>query len=697
MNPDQLCMGCMEERGAASVCPHCGFDESSPPASVLYLAPRTLLHGQYLIGRVLGHGGFGITYLAWDQNLARKLAVKEYLPGGVASRASGNPSVVPYSGHLKQDFEFGLEKFLEEGRVLARFQNHPGIVAVLNFFRENGTAYLVMEYLDGVTLDQFLTRKGGAIPYETALRIMMPVMDALREVHKAGILHRDISPDNVYICAAGPVKVLDFGAARYAFSQHSRNLSIILKEGYAPEEQYRTKGNQSTWTDVYAVAATMYRAITGKTPQAALDRMHTDELEPPSKLGVEISPIAETALLRALAVHMSDRFATMEDFQAALGWQAGERTLPTLAITEMRQEAAVAGGGSVAPRTPSHASEQMATRALTGTPTPVPAPAATPKWVFALSGAAVLAVVVGVAVKSAYRPVAPAQTSNASIPTPTPPSINPTAAAETQPAPQSAPVSPAAKQSQSNRPSGARTPAPGISGVENGAANRNVNPVENPGPFGAPVRSPQFAQSGTNQEPTQTEPNAVPRQNSDYSGLIHQAQASADRGDLGNAMRLAAQALALDRNKPEPYSVVAFASLYRLDDVETARQNYEEAVQLGGSGKFVVVHDHDGQFADTCRGPLIISRSSVEFRPTNAAHTFKVSRNEVREAKMNKGISKFIGSQIGRLKRGSREPADNSPSDTFHIRTVDGNYNFVGTSRTKRAEADMILGLLRGR
>jgi len=153
----------------------------------------------------------------------------------------------------------------------------------------------------------------------------------------------------------------------------------------------------------------------------------------------------------------------------------------------------------------------------------------------------------------------------------------------------------------------------------------------------------------------------------------------------------------MDRNKPDAYSLIAFASLYHSGDVETAKQNYSEAVQLGGVANFVVLHDHDGQFTDTCRGHLIISKSSIEFRPSDGAHTFKVARSEIREAKMNKGLSKFIGSQLGRLKRGSRDPAENAPGDAFHIRTTDGNYNLIGTSRTRRAEAEMIVALLRGK
>ncbi len=318
-NPELLCMGCMEERTDGVVCTLCGWREDSPPESPLYLRPRTILQEQYMIGRALGHGGFAVTYLSWDLNLARKLALKEYFPSGIATRGAGATTVQPYSGQAREDFGYGLEKFLEEARVLARFQNHPGIIAVLNFFRANGTAYLVMEYLEGITLQEYLDQKGGKIPFDMALNLMMPVMDALREVHKAGILHRDISPDNIYVTKSGQVKVLDFGAARYALGDRSKNLSIILKEGYAPQEQYKSKGNQGPWTDVYAVSATCYRAITGKVPPPALDRLDSDELESPTSLGVNIKPDAEAVLTKAMAVRTEERYPSIEDFQNALG------------------------------------------------------------------------------------------------------------------------------------------------------------------------------------------------------------------------------------------------------------------------------------------------------------------------------------------------------------------------------------------
>ncbi|MEN6389408.1 MAG: protein kinase [Syntrophomonas sp.] len=324
MDTNHLCMGCMNDKGTEEVCPYCGYVEGTPPELPQFLTPGTILNGRYLLGKVLGYGGFGITYLGWDLILNSKLAVKEYLPQSVATRVMGQTTVTAFStGEAQDNFTYGLNKFLDEARALAQFMDHPGIVGVRDFFQANATAYLVMQYMEGMTFKDYLQEKGGAIPVDVALSIMMPAMDALREVHQKGIVHRDISPDNIYIMANGQVKLLDFGAARHAVGEHSKSLSIILKAGYAPEEQYRSRGEQGPWTDIYAVGATLYRAITGKIPPEALDRMFNDTLEPPSHLGVAISPDMEAALVQALAVKASNRFQSIEAFQKALG---GNRT-----------------------------------------------------------------------------------------------------------------------------------------------------------------------------------------------------------------------------------------------------------------------------------------------------------------------------------------------------------------------------------
>lgn len=318
MDVSELCVGCMEARGVTPVCVRCGWDDRTDQDLPIALPYRTILREQYVFGRALGHGGFGITYLGWDINLDLKVAIKEYLPGDLATRSADRVTVTPYSGQ-REYFDYGLSNFLDEGRALARFHDHPNIVTVLNFFKEHGTGYLVMSYIPGRTFKEYLEAQDDSrVPFDTAVNVMMPVMDALREVHAIGLLHRDISPDNIYLTEGGQVKLIDFGAARYAIGAKSKNLSVVLKPGYAPWEQYQSRGDQGAWTDVYAVGATIYRAVTGITPPQAPDRIDRDELEAPSRLGVAIPAEAERALLESLAVKMQDRFASISDLQQPL-------------------------------------------------------------------------------------------------------------------------------------------------------------------------------------------------------------------------------------------------------------------------------------------------------------------------------------------------------------------------------------------
>ena len=326
MELQDLCMGCMAEIGGAAVCPQCGFAESqATTGGGLYLPPRTVLNGRYVIGRVLGQGGFGIIYLALDATLNLKVAIKEFLPRELAARGADGVSVSVYQDQARQLFAYGLEQFLAEARTLARLSEHQGIVTVRDFFTANGTGYLAMSYLDGITLKDYVARKGGRLPFLTGFRALLPVMDALREVHALGLLHRDISPDNIYLTRDNQVKLIDFGAARMALSERSKSLSVIFKPGFAPEEQYRSKGHQGPWTDVYALAGTLYYAITGHVPPESLDRLAEDTLSPPSALGVDIPPAAEAVLLKALAVRAAGRYPTVEAFQQELMRTADNR------------------------------------------------------------------------------------------------------------------------------------------------------------------------------------------------------------------------------------------------------------------------------------------------------------------------------------------------------------------------------------
>lgn len=315
---DKLCMGCMEPyNDKYDVCPHCGYVDGTAPKEAYHLIPGTVIEGRYIAGKVIGNGGFGVTYIGYDPVLNQKIAIKEYLPGEFSTRAMGSPDVTVFSGEKEEQFASGIIKFVEEARRLAKFKHTPGIVDIHDSFQANHTAYIIMEYIDGETLKEKLERE-GKIPVDEALNIMMPVIGALKEVHKEGILHRDISPDNIMISKTGDVKIIDFGAARFATTTHSRSLSVLVKPGYAPEEQYRSRGDQGTWTDVYACAATLYKMITGVTPEDAMERRNKDTLLPPSKLGVKIPKNKENAIMNALNIRIEDRTQTADDLEADL-------------------------------------------------------------------------------------------------------------------------------------------------------------------------------------------------------------------------------------------------------------------------------------------------------------------------------------------------------------------------------------------
>ena len=313
------CYGCMNEyQNESGICPICGYAQGTRPENALHMLPGSLLANRYLIGKVLGFGGFGVTYIAWDSVLQQRVAIKEYLPSEFATRTPGKTEVSIFSGNKAQQFADGKNKFLEEAKRLAKFQNEPGIVRIFDRVEANNTAYIVMEYLDGETLAEFLNRE-KKVPIDQGISMLTPVIHSLEVVHKAGIIHRDISPDNIFITKDEHVKLIDFGAARYATTSYSRSLTVIIKPGYSPEEQYRSRGEQGPRTDVYALAAVLYRMITGETPPDALERRaflehkKKDTLVPPSKY-CKISKNQENAILNAMNIYAESRTATAEVF-----------------------------------------------------------------------------------------------------------------------------------------------------------------------------------------------------------------------------------------------------------------------------------------------------------------------------------------------------------------------------------------------
>lgn len=342
-----LCPACLQTAAGFAICPHCGWRKGEQTAHTLHLSPGTVIKSPYSVARVLGYGGFGITYLGWDAHLAIKVAIKEYLPREFAMRAPGSMQVLPISPQAQSHFHAGLNQFLDEARTLAKFRQHPGIVSVLSFFPANGTGYMVMEYVQGETLKSYIQRRGCQNWCQT-LEIFMHVMDALRAVHGAGLLHRDIAPDNVYLCSDGRIQLLDFGAAQ--LSRPGSPLkpppsTILIKPGFAPAEQYQDIDGQGPWSDVYGVAASMYYCLTGQAPPDALDRLSHDSLSSPSALGALIPARAEQVLLGALAINAAQRPQTMASLQNQfLSTASGSATAelaPPDAVAELSVRAVV--------------------------------------------------------------------------------------------------------------------------------------------------------------------------------------------------------------------------------------------------------------------------------------------------------------------------------------------------------------------
>ena len=278
------------------------------------LRKETRLIGRYIIEGVLGQGGFGITYLGIDELHEKKVAIKEFFPQGIVTRniEYQDTVTVTFVGE-KDNYEKGKERFLKEARTMAKFSKDEGIVKALDFFEINNTAYIVMEYLEGITLKQYL-RENQRIAPEDLIELLVPLIESLDEIHSQGMIHRDISPDNIMVLPDGRIKLMDFGAARDYTEFGEKSLSIVLKPGYAPPEQYQTHGIQGPWTDIYALCATMYKCITGENPPDAIERVMDDSLKKISEFGIAIPPQEEEAIIKGMSVSAKDRYQDIKDF-----------------------------------------------------------------------------------------------------------------------------------------------------------------------------------------------------------------------------------------------------------------------------------------------------------------------------------------------------------------------------------------------
>lgn len=330
VDPNKLCMGCMailEHPGQP--CPHCGFYLPSYRQPDNSLPPYEILNGKYLVGKVIGVGGFGITYIGWDFYQSRRVCIKEYFPRGVAARSTSQISdfqhtttqysVDVFTQNTEQAMSAylgGLRSYIREAENLSRFYAMPGIVSVRDFFYGNRTAYIVMEYIQGINLRQYARTQGGCLSPHVLFPLLQDVIYALNEVHKENIIHRDISPDNIMISQDFKAKVIDFGAAKDF--QTGKDQAVLLKHGYAPIEQYSRDGVQGPWTDVYSLCASIYYLLTGKKLPRAYERLEEDHLIPLHTLGIPVTERQEYAICKGLCVQAEDRFQTMAELYQGL-------------------------------------------------------------------------------------------------------------------------------------------------------------------------------------------------------------------------------------------------------------------------------------------------------------------------------------------------------------------------------------------
>ena len=313
------CHGCMGEIGDYP-CPHCGYDPRKAGARDYALRPGCIVNGKYLLGRVLGQGGFGITYIGWDIALERKVAIKEYYPSGQVVRQDGLSLQWYDTQQAREARENGLEFFLKEARKMAKLEEIPRVVKVRELFQENETAYIVMDFVEGQTLKSILM-KNGPMPWERAKDIFLPAMEAMEKVHQAGLVHRDLSPDNLMITPDGGVMILDLGAAKDLRINSGASSMQVAKGGFSPIEQYIQRGGSGTWTDVYSMAASVYYTLTGKLPPNAVDRLNEDTIRWDYPGLMTLSAPALNALKKAMVVQAKKRTQTMGELYAGIADQ----------------------------------------------------------------------------------------------------------------------------------------------------------------------------------------------------------------------------------------------------------------------------------------------------------------------------------------------------------------------------------------
>jgi serine/threonine protein kinase len=313
----ELCMNCFSVKGQYEVCPYCGYVEGTPPVQPHCLTPGTILGNHFIVGTVIGFGGFGITYKCYDTTLGIIVAAKEFYPMGLVNRSPGETKVGLLSGERREQYNVQLKRFFMEAQSVAQFGKAKDIVNIYDYFEENQTAYIIMEYIDGILLKDYL-EKQGAMPADIAMSVIMPIIEGVKKIHSKGIIHRDISPDNIFITDEHSIKIFDFGAAQLNDSKEGMAGEKVIKVGYSAPEQYREKSRQGFYTDIYSVGAIMYQMLTGRKPVESTEREYKDKLKSPLELGVKVNSNVDRAVMEAMAVQPELRYQSIQQFEEAL-------------------------------------------------------------------------------------------------------------------------------------------------------------------------------------------------------------------------------------------------------------------------------------------------------------------------------------------------------------------------------------------
>lgn len=326
----QLCLGCMRQMDKNEACSYCGLVQKDYHPNPRCLMPGTVLMNRYMLGKVLGEGSFGITYIGWDMVLSIPVAVKEYFPTSYVSRdvlCSSDMHIYVYEKKNAVDYKKQLRGFYKEAQLLSRFRNLDSIVSVRDFFYANGTAYIIMEYIEGMSLKEYIKREGH-LSGEQTLSLLKPVLLDMDKIHKMGIIHRDISPDNLILNEEGKLIVIDFGSARMKNMDWTKTITVMFKRGFSPEEQYHSKGKQGAYTDIYALCAVMYYMLTGIVPEESVSRMIRDKLMPLTSMKhIHLTYEQKSAIMKGMSVNIKARFQDLEGLYVALFSQGQSKVI----------------------------------------------------------------------------------------------------------------------------------------------------------------------------------------------------------------------------------------------------------------------------------------------------------------------------------------------------------------------------------